>query len=128
MTNKFIKVELKVDKHKPRGKTMLKQKKEAKVSLNIKINPELHEKLREIRARARQQGLIFNVSEETISFLEKRVKRAEKELEELEGVEKPESASDQVKSPVEKEFEDHPAISGKDYLDDIPSFTNKGEK
>lgn len=105
---------------------MLKQKNPQKVSLNIKVTPELNERLKNVRARARNNDMIFNVSEEVINFLEKRVKRAEKELDE-----------------IEKPFKDHPALkeednsipsevekksTQEDFLNDIPSFTQKGDK
>lgn len=77
---------------------MLKEKKTTKVSLNIKVTPDLNDRLKAVRARARKNNLIFNVSEEVIGFLEKRVKRAEKELDELE---KP-------------SYADHPALKDED--------------
>ena len=63
---------------------MLKEKKETKVSLNIKIEPDLDRKLKELRVRARNLGLIYNVSGEVVSFLEGSVERVENELSELE--------------------------------------------
>ena len=63
---------------------MLKEKKELKVSLNIKIEPHLDAKLRDLRGRARSIGLIYNVSGEVVSFLEERIKVVEKEIEKIE--------------------------------------------
>lgn len=62
---------------------MLKEKKETKVSLNIKIEPDLDSKLKELRVRARNLGLIYNVSGEVVSFLEGSVERVENELSEV---------------------------------------------
>lgn len=63
---------------------MLKGKKNKKVSLNIKIEPDLDSKLKELRIRARKLGLIYNVSGEVVSFLGDSVERVENEISELE--------------------------------------------
>lgn len=87
----------------------MKELKKDRVSLNIKVTPSLDDELKKTRARARDVGLKFNVSEEVIGFLEKRLKTANKELDERE---KAIRGNNQVKSAVEEEFGDHPAIRG----------------
>ncbi|MEZ9630371.1 hypothetical protein AB4304_12825 [Vibrio breoganii] len=56
------------------------QKKQSKVSLNIKISPDLDFRLKRARKTAREQGLMFNVSQEVEKFLEKEVKKVERHL------------------------------------------------
>ncbi|MFA0339052.1 hypothetical protein [Vibrio breoganii] len=56
------------------------QKKQSKVSLNIKISPDLDFRLKRARKAAREQGLMFNVSQEVEKFLEKEVKKVERHL------------------------------------------------
>lgn len=56
------------------------QKKQSKVSLNIKISSDLDFRLKRARKVAREQGLMFNVSQEVEKFLEKEVKRVERQL------------------------------------------------
>lgn len=51
-----------------------------KVSLNIKIDPELDLRLKRMRVKARDSGLMFNVSSIVSKELEKQLKAAEKEL------------------------------------------------
>ncbi len=51
------------------------QKKQSKVSLNIKISSDLDFRLKRARKAAREQGLMFNVSKEVEKFLEKEVKK-----------------------------------------------------
>jgi hypothetical protein len=48
------------------------QKKQSKVSLNIKIPSDLDARLKLARKAAREQGLMFNVSQEVEKFLEKK--------------------------------------------------------
>ncbi|MCF9832356.1 hypothetical protein ABK985_23125 [Vibrio parahaemolyticus] len=61
------------------AKSKLK-KVETKVSLNIKIDRKIDERLKRARAVARDQGEIFNVSAHTETFLLKLLKDIEKEL------------------------------------------------
>ncbi|MGF1774868.1 hypothetical protein L4C42_21530 [Vibrio wakamikoensis] len=56
------------------------QKKQSKVSLNIKISSDLDFRLKRARKAAREQGLMFNVSKEVEKFLEKEVKKVERHL------------------------------------------------
>ncbi|GAB7219738.1 hypothetical protein [Vibrio comitans] len=56
------------------------QKKQSKVSLNIKISSDLDFRLKRARKAAREQGLMFNVSQEVERFLEKEVKKVERYL------------------------------------------------
>ncbi|EAQ54074.1 hypothetical protein [Vibrio sp. MED222] len=56
------------------------QKKQSKVSLNIKISPDLDVRLKRARKAAREQGLMFNVSQEVEKFLEKEIKKVERQL------------------------------------------------
>ncbi|MGF1850646.1 hypothetical protein L4C44_01980 [Vibrio satsumensis] len=56
------------------------QKKQSKVSLNIKISSDLDVRLKRARKAAREQGLMFNVSQEVEKFLEKEVKQVERQL------------------------------------------------
>tara|TARA_B100001063_G_scaffold163409_1_gene152480 strand:- start:251 stop:508 length:258 start_codon:yes stop_codon:yes gene_type:complete len=56
------------------------QKKQSKVSLNIKISSDLDVRLKRARKAAREQGLIFNVSQEVEKFLEKEIKKVERQL------------------------------------------------
>lgn len=56
------------------------QKKQSKVSLNIKIPSDLDARLKLARKAAREQGLMFNVSQEVEKFLEKKVKQVERQL------------------------------------------------
>lgn len=103
---------------------MFKERKESKVSLNIKVTPDLNARLKNLRERARGHGLIFNVSSEVIDYLEKRVKRAEKEMDELdkeaesqasEYVENtPKKASDAENQLDFEGIEEHPALQDED--------------
>ncbi|EGQ9846119.1 hypothetical protein FYU92_18980 [Vibrio cholerae] len=61
------------------AKSKLK-KVEAKVSLNIKVDRKIDERLKRARSVARDQGEIFNVSAHTEAFLLKLLKDIEKEL------------------------------------------------
>ncbi len=56
------------------------KKVEKKVSLNIKIETSIDERLKRARKAARDQGGKFNVSEHTEEFLLKLLKDIEKEL------------------------------------------------
>ncbi|RJG38620.1 hypothetical protein [Motilimonas pumila] len=56
------------------------QRKQSKVSLNIKISSDLDLRLKRARKAAREQGLMFNVSQEVERFLEKEVKKVERHL------------------------------------------------
>jgi ABC-type Zn2+ transport system substrate-binding protein/surface adhesin len=56
------------------------KKVEKKVSLNIKISSDMDLRLKRARQAAREQGMIFNVSKEVESFLEKELKKVEKHL------------------------------------------------
>ncbi|NOI23609.1 hypothetical protein [Vibrio mediterranei] len=56
------------------------QKKQSKVSLNIKISSDLDFRLKRARKAAREQGMMFNVSQEVEKFLEKEVKKVERYL------------------------------------------------
>ncbi|MGR5109326.1 hypothetical protein [Vibrio jasicida] len=56
------------------------QKKKSKVSLNIKISSNLDYRLKRARKAAREQGLMFNVSQEVEKFLEKEIKKVERHL------------------------------------------------
>ncbi|WP_286298036.1 hypothetical protein [Vibrio apostichopi] len=56
------------------------QKKQSKVSLNIKISSDLDARLKLARKAAREQGLMFNVSQEVEKFLEKEIKKVERQL------------------------------------------------
>ena len=56
------------------------QKKQSKVSLNIKISSDLDVRLKRARKAAREQGLMFNVSHEVEKFLEQEVKQVERQL------------------------------------------------
>ena len=56
------------------------QKKQPKVSLNIKISSDLDVRLKRARKAAREQGLMFNVSQEVEKFLEKEIKKVERQL------------------------------------------------
>lgn len=58
---------------------MLK-KVENKVSLNIKVSPEMDLRLKRARSTARARGMKFNVSSTVEAFLEKELKKVEKEL------------------------------------------------
>lgn len=53
---------------------------ESKVSLNIKVPQSLDARLKRARKTARERGLKFNVSVEVERFLEKELKKVEKEL------------------------------------------------
>ena len=59
---------------------MALKKVEKKVSLNIKISSEMDLRLKRARQAAREQGMIFNVSKEVESFLERELKKVEKTL------------------------------------------------
>lgn len=59
---------------------MALKKVEKKVSLNIKITPELDQRLKRARQTARERGQIYNVSQEVESFLLKDLKKVEKLL------------------------------------------------
>lgn len=59
---------------------MVLKKVEKKVSLNIKISSEMDLRLKRARQTAREQGMIFNVSKEVESFLERELKKVEKSL------------------------------------------------
>ncbi|WP_373408855.1 hypothetical protein [Vibrio jasicida] len=54
--------------------------KKSKVSLNIKISSDLDYRLKRARKAAREQGLMFNVSQEVEKFLEKEIKKVERHL------------------------------------------------
>ncbi|MGR5069104.1 hypothetical protein [Vibrio alfacsensis] len=56
------------------------QRKQSKVSLNIKISSDLDFRLKRARKAAREQGLMFNVSQEVEKFLEKEIKKVERHL------------------------------------------------
>ena len=56
------------------------QKKQSKVSLNIKISSDLDVRLKRARKASREQGLMFNVSQEVEKFLEKEIKKVERQL------------------------------------------------
>ncbi len=56
------------------------KKKEKKVSLNIKISAEMDRRLKRARETARAQGAMFNVSVAVERFLEKELKKVEKDL------------------------------------------------
>lgn len=58
------------------------KKSNSKVSLNIKITPELDARLKTARANARKNGLIFNVSELVEKQLIKELKKVEKQIDE----------------------------------------------
>lgn len=58
---------------------MLK-KVENKVSLNIKVSSEIDLRLKRARSTARAKGMKFNVSKTVEEFLEKELKKVEKEL------------------------------------------------
>lgn len=58
---------------------MLK-KVENKVSLNIKVSSEMDQRLKRARETARSRGMKFNVSGTIEVFLEKELKKVEKEL------------------------------------------------
>ncbi|MCR9939970.1 MULTISPECIES: hypothetical protein [Vibrio] len=68
------------------------QRKQAKVSLNIKISSDLDFRLKRARKAAREQGLMFNVSQEVEKFLEKEVKKVEHHL----------SIDEEIKSNLEE--------------------------
>ena len=68
------------------------QKKQSKVSLNIKISSDLDFRLKRARRAAREQGLMFNVSQEVEKFLEKEVKEVEHHL----------SIDEEIKSNLEE--------------------------
>lgn len=68
------------------------QRKQAKVSLNIKISSDLDFRLKRARKAAREQGLMFNVSQEVEKFLEKEVKKVERHL----------SIDEEIKSNLEE--------------------------
>lgn len=59
---------------------MALKKVEKKVSLNIKISSEMDLRLKRARQAAREQGMIFNVSKEVESFLERELKKVERSL------------------------------------------------
>ena len=58
---------------------MLK-KVENKVSLNIKVSSEMDLRLKRARSAARAKGMTFNVSSTVEAFLERELKKVEKEL------------------------------------------------
>ncbi|CAH1529990.1 conserved hypothetical protein [Vibrio rotiferianus] len=68
------------------------QRKQAKVSLNIKISSDLDFRLKRARKAAREQGSMFNVSQEVEKFLEKEVKKVERHL----------SIDEEIKSNLEE--------------------------
>lgn len=68
------------------------KRKQAKVSLNIKISSDLDFRLKRARKAAREQGLMFNVSQEVEKFLEKEVKKVEHHL----------SIDEEIKSNLEE--------------------------
>lgn len=68
------------------------QRKQSKVSLNIKISSDLDFRLKRARKAARAQGLMFNVSQEVEKFLEKEVKKVERHL----------SIDEEIKSNLEE--------------------------
>lgn len=51
-----------------------------KVSLNIKVTPELDQRLKRARQSARKQGMKFNVSLEVEKFLLRELTKVEKQL------------------------------------------------
>lgn len=53
---------------------------ESKVSLNIKVPQSLDSRLKRARKTARERGMKFNVSVEVERFLEKELKKVEKDL------------------------------------------------
>jgi len=59
---------------------MALQKVEKKVSLNIKVNKDLDDRLKRARKAAREKGMIFNVSAEVEKFLIKELKKVENTL------------------------------------------------
>ncbi|WP_322804888.1 hypothetical protein SO574_15900 [Vibrio alfacsensis] len=71
---------------------MALQRKQTKVSLNIKISSGLDFRLKRARKAAREQGLMFNVSQEVEKFLEKEVKKVEHHL----------SIDEEIKSNLEE--------------------------
>ncbi len=117
---------------------MFKERKESKVSLNIKVTPDLNERLKNLRERARDHGLIFNVSAEVIDYLEKRVKRAEKEMEELDKaaqekasesfVDAAEKPSDAENQPDLEGIESHKALQDEDNSLPIENGKTKTEE
>lgn len=59
---------------------MTLKKVEKKVSLNIKISGILDDRLKRARRVARENGMQFNVSSKVEDYLEKELKKVEKEL------------------------------------------------
>ena len=59
---------------------MALKKKEKLVSLNLKVPESLDLRLKAARKAAREQGAMFNVSKDVVGFLEKQLKKVEKEL------------------------------------------------
>lgn len=59
---------------------MALKKVEKKVPLNIKISSAMDLRLKRARQAAREQGMIFNVSKEVESFLERELKKVERSL------------------------------------------------
>ena len=68
------------------------QRKQPKVSLNIKISSDLDFRLKRARKAAREQGLMFNVSQEVEKFLEKELQAVERQL----------SIDEEIKSNLEE--------------------------
>jgi hypothetical protein len=68
------------------------QRKQPKVSLNIKISSDLDFRLKRARKAAREQGLMFNVSQEVEKFLEKELQIVERQL----------SIDEEIKSNLEE--------------------------
>lgn len=55
-------------------------KKVEKKSLNVRVSPELFERLQQLRQAARDQGAMYNVSVAVEDFLRRDIARVEKEL------------------------------------------------
>ncbi|MBM7035262.1 hypothetical protein [Vibrio ulleungensis] len=68
------------------------QRKQPKVSLNIKISSDLDFRLKRARKAAREQGQMFNVSQEVEQFLEKELQVVERQL----------SIDEEIKSNLEE--------------------------
>lgn len=68
------------------------QRKQPKVLLNIKISSDLDFRLKRARKAAREQGLMFNVSQEVEKFLEKELQIVERQL----------SIDEEIKSNLEE--------------------------
>jgi|AntRauTorckE5430_2_1112549.scaffolds.fasta_scaffold04971_4 post-segregation antitoxin (ccd killing protein) len=75
------------------------KKVEKKVSLNIKVSEGLDERLKNARVAARAAGMQFNVSELISTYLERELKKVEKEF----GIEVDKKAENKVK--IDKKVE-----------------------